>query len=370
MKKIIIIKIGSNVITQNGLEFNRNFIKNLGKQIVNLRKSKPNHKIVIVSSGAIAEGVKKLGWKNKPKNLPKLQAAAAVGQLELIWRYQNIFTKMKLDVAQVLLTHQELSNRTQYLNARKSIMNLIDLNIIPIINENDVVATEEIQFSDNDHLAALVCNLIEAEKFIIITDQKGLFDKNPEKYKSAKLIEEIEYNNPLLNEIDGSSKSSWGKGGIKTKINACIIASKGSTKCYIISADEKNFIEKIINDQNLGTTILPKEKIISSRKQWLQNLPKSKGEFIVDNGAKTAITKNQKSLLPVGVKKVIGNFIKGDLIIIKTSNGKEIARGLVNYSSEKANLIKGLSSKEINSKFGQIDEESIINKDNLVVLDN
>ena len=360
-----VIKIGSALITDNGCGLKYDVLDNWVSQIAAL--SERGIDIVIVSSGAVAEGLTRLGWKDRPNIVSKLQAAAAVGQMGLIRAYEACFQKYGKHTAQVLLTHDDIADRTRYLNARTSLNTLLQLKVIPIVNENDTVATEEIRFGDNDTLAGLVANLIDAELLVLLTDQKGLYTSDPRIDKSAKFIEKAEANDPALISYAGESNTQ-GRGGMRTKLKAASIAAKSNTDTIIASGNEKSTLLKIADGNLVGTLLTTPKESLSARKQWLANQSYVKGTITLDSGAVLALEKSGKSLLPIGVKSIAGEFKRGEMVSCINESGKEIARGLSNYNSTQARLIIGKSSRDIQELLDCAEEEEIIHRDNMILL--
>jgi len=363
--KKIVIKIGSSLISEDRL-LSEKRILDWTKQIT--LANKQGKQITIVTSGAISQGQNLLDIKNRPDDLESLQALAAIGQQQLMGIYEDSFQKSNILTAQVLLTHQDLLDRERYLNAKATIQKIIEFKAIPIINENDVVATDEIRFGDNDTLAAMVCNLIDADLMVILTDQDGLFDKDPKSDKNAKLIKECNADELSMSDIEFNSKSTYGTGGFKTKLNAVKIASSSGTTSIIASGNIDQIINKIMDGSEVGTIFHPSQKPLTAKKQWLANYSKSDGSIILDNGAVKAINSNGNSLLAVGVTKVNNIFNRGEIITCLDSNNSIIAKGITNYSSKEIDLIKGLSSNKIKDTLGYISNDEIIHRDNLVIL--
>lgn len=364
--KRCVIKIGSALLTNAGAGLNKTGIATWVEQISVLRKS--GVEIVLVSSGAVAEGMCRLGLKKRPESLHELQAAAAVGQMGLIQSYESEFSQYDLHTAQVLLTHDDLSNRQRYLNARNTVRSLLDLGVIPVINENDTVVTDEIRFGDNDTLAALVANLIEADYLLILTDQNGLFDRNPREHKEAKLISEASANDNSLSEMAEGGAGTFGRGGMATKVSAAKLAARSGTSTLIAAGNEKNIIQRLITGENLGTLLFAEQTPVAARKQWLAGHLQIRGQLVLDDGAVKKLSESGSSLLAVGVSDIKGDFTRGEVVSCIDKSGNEIARGMVNYSSDDAYKIKGKSSKEIESILGYIDDAELIHRDNLVLV--
>jgi len=360
-----VVKIGSSLITNEGQGLDTAAINSWAEQIATLRNQ--GKEILLVSSGAVAEGMARMGWDKRPRALHKLQAAAALGQMGLIQHFESCFKKHNIHTAQVLLTHEDLSDRQRYLNARSTLRTLLSLGAIPIINENDTVATDEIRFGDNDTLAALVANLVEADAVIILTDQSGLYDKDPRTNKEAELISSTYASNPELMSMAGSG-SHLGSGGMRTKITAAQRAARSGAATLIASGSEKDVLLKVASGEQLGTLLSPEDEPVTARKQWLANQLKIRGTLQLDAGASHALRKQGVSLLAVGITKISGNFKRGDVVSCLNENGNEIARGLVNYEAMEVERIKGKASSEIEAVLGYIDEAEMIHRDNLVLL--
>ena len=305
-----------------------------------------------------------MGWTKRPHAVYELQAAAAVGQMGLIQAYEAGLQQHNLHSAQVLLTHQDLQNRKRYLNARTTLRKLLELNVIPVVNENDSVSTEEIKFGDNDTLAALVSNLIEANTLIILTDQKGVYESPPDSSTSAdnKIISEITADDSLLDSVAGPSKGELGRGGMLTKISAARLAARAGAATIIASGKVPNILLEITDNKEHGTLLLPNAEPLAARKQWIANQLYTNGELILDKGACDVLCKSGKSLLSIGVKQVHGDFERGEVVSCMNENGNEIARGLVNYSAEEAKKLQGVASNEIEAILGYVDEPELIHR--------
>lgn len=364
--KRVVIKIGSSLLTAGGQGLNKPAIAAWVAQMAALRQQ--GIEVVLVSSGAVAEGMVRLGLKQRPKTLHELQAAAAVGQMGLVRVFENKFQQHNLHAAQILLTHDDLTNRQRYLNARSTLLTLLEFGVIPVINENDTVATEEIRFGDNDTLGALVANLVEADLLILLTDQTGLFDSDPSVNPQAKLIESADVNDSLLDEVAGESRSGLGRGGMFTKVRAARLASRSGAATVIIAGAIENVISRVIAGENLGTYLIPNIAPIAARKQWLAGQLQIKGRLILDAGAVKVLTEHGKSLLAVGVKTVEGHFKRGDLVSCLDGNGFEVARGLVNYNAAECLKLAGRASSEFEVVIGYADDEELIHRDNMVVI--
>ena len=364
--KRCIIKIGSALLTRNGAGLDKPAIDNWAKQIASI-KSK-GIEVILVSSGSIAEGITRMGWKQRPSALFELQAAAAIGQAGLIQTYQQSFEKYQLQTAQILLTHDDLRNRQRYLNARSTLRTLLKFNAIPIVNENDTISFDEIRLGDNDTLSALVSNLVDADLLIILTDQQGLYDKDPRNHQGAKLISEDSATNHLLLEYAGTAGTRVGTGGMRTKVLAAQKAALSGCSTLIASGNEPDIITRLLAGENMGTFLSADCEPLAARKQWIANQLNTYGNLQLDEGAINAIKASGRSLLPIGVTAVNGEFKRGDIVNCLTPQGKIIAKGLINYSSIECQKIYGSPSKKIESILGYIDEPELIHRDNLVIV--
>jgi glutamate 5-kinase len=364
--KRIVIKIGSSLLTKGGKGLDKIAIANWVKQMAMLRKQGID--IILVSSGSVAEGVWRLNLKTRPTTLHELQAAAAVGQMGLVRVFDDTFQQHGLHASQILLTHDDLSNRQRYLNARSTLLTLLNFGVVPVINENDTVATEEIRFGDNDTLAALVANLVEADLLIILTDQQGLFTADPSVNSDATLISQINVDDDRLESMAGDSRSGLGKGGMSTKVRAARLAARSGAATIIAAGAVNDVIHAILNGEELGTHFLPDMEPLLARKRWLAGQLQVKGQLVLDSGAVEMLKNNGKSLLAVGVKWATGQFERGELVSCLDLNGVEIARGLVNYGSAETQLIKGKSSTEFEALLGYADDLELIHRDNLVLI--
>lgn len=358
-----VVKVGSSLVTNNGLGLDRQAISGWADQLVSLQKA--GDQVVLVSSGAVAEGVARLGLKARPNQIHLQQAAAAVGQMGLVQAYEDCFRNQTVHAAQILLTHEDLSNRTRYLNARSTLSTLLQMGVVPVVNENDTVATAELCFGDNDTLAALVANLINAHGLIILTDQAGLFDSDPRKNSNAKLIAKRSANDPSLESMAGGS-SSLGRGGMLTKVTAAKLAARSGTDTVIASGKIANVIALIANGDNIGTLLTADAEPVTARKQWLAG-HLVKGRVELDRGAITVLQESGKSLLAVGITAVTGEFTRGEVIACVDSDGSEIARGLTNYDSAEIDKLKGQSSEMIKDILGYGGDEEVIHRDNLIL---
>tara|TARA_B110000196_G_C21141066_1_gene663835 strand:+ start:576 stop:1709 length:1134 start_codon:yes stop_codon:yes gene_type:complete len=362
--KRVVIKVGSSLVTnESGL--NEDFLSDLIKQIAFIVSQ--GVEVLVVTSGAVAAGIKRLELKKRPKKLSQLQAAAAVGQMDLSQIYQKFFFQNNLVAAQILLTHDDLSDRKRYLNARSTICSLISDKVIPVINENDTVATDEIRFGDNDNLAAMVSNLVEADCLLLLTDEKGLYTEDPKKNNKAELIKSAFVDDKQLDKIASGTFSDVGTGGMTTKIEAARRAALSGTHTIIASGKSKNILESLYIKNNLGTFLRSRELKLVARKKWLADNLKSNGKLFIDEGAVNAVMKDGKSLLSVGVLSIEGKFDRGEVVDCFDGLGKKIARGLVNYNSVEVKKIIGQSSDKIESILGYINESNLIHRNNLVI---
>ena len=360
-----VIKIGSSLLTNDGTGLAVDAINSWVEQMAALRQQ--GHELVLVSSGAVAEGMTRLGWRQRPHALHELQAAAAVGQMGLIQAYESRFQKFGLHTAQVLLTHEDLVHRQRYLNARSTLRTLLQLNVIPVVNENDTVATEEIRFGDNDSLAALVANLVEADLLVFLTDQDGMFDSDPRTNPDAKLIAEAQAGDQKLETMAAGSGGALGRGGMLTKVRAAGRAARSGTMTLVASGRQDNVLQRIAADEGLGTRLYPANAPQAARKQWLAGQLQVRGRLLLDDGAVKVLRSSGSSLLAVGVTGVEGDFRRGDLVVCLAPGGEEVARGLVNYNRDEAGKIIGEPSKRIEEILGYIDESELIHRDNLVL---
>lgn len=370
-----VVKIGSALLTNEGNGLDYAAITQWVEQMAALMRPEQASgsagqgiEIVLVSSGAVAEGVKRMGWRTRPDSVYKLQAAAAVGQMGLVQAYESRFQKHQLHTAQILLTHDDLSNRTRYLNARSVLLKLITLGIIPVVNENDTVVTEEIRFGDNDTLAALVANLIDAQLLVILTDQQGMYDSDPRHNSQARLLSEVDALDPSLDAMAGDSKGVLGRGGMATKLRAARLAARSGAATIIACGREPEVLGRIHRGEPLGTLLLANQAPLLARKQWLAGHLQMKGEVVLDSGAARVLKSKGSSLLAVGVKDVVGQFARGDMVACVDEQGREVARGLINYNSDESVRIKGHASHEIAQILGYVDEPELIHRDNMVVI--
>lgn len=363
--QILIIKVGSSLVTNNGEGLDRQAIAAWAAQISALVQQ--GKQVVLVSSGAVAEGMQRLGWKKRPVEINELQAAAAVGQMGLVQMYESCFAQYGLHTAQLLLTHEDLADRKRYLNARSTLRTLLDLKVIPIINENDTVVTEEIRFGDNDTLGALVANLIEADALVILTDQQGLYSADPRKDPDAVFINFETAGNPDLEQMAGGAGSSVGTGGMLTKVLAAKRAANSGAHTVIASGREQDVLVRLSQGEAIGTHLRAGKMKIVAKKQWLADHLRIGGRLILDSGAAKVLREEGKSLLAIGVVDVFGHFERGDVVACIDDQGAEIARGIVNYNALEVTRIKRKTSAEIETILGYVEEFELIHRDNMVV---
>ncbi|MCL2760706.1 MAG: glutamate 5-kinase [Desulfuromonadales bacterium] len=364
--KRIVIKIGSRVLTGNKHDLDKSFIESLARQTAELRKKVIE--VIIVTSGAVAAGKEALKLSGQPKTIPQKQAAAAIGQSLLMRQYEDAFDKYNIQIAQVLLTHTDLSDRTRYLNAGATLSTLLDHNIIPVINENDTVVVDEIKFGDNDNLSAQVTNLVNANLLVILTDIDGLFDSDPHLNPKAKLIPFVKEISEEMEQAAGGTTSTTGTGGMVTKLAAAKKAGRSGAATLIVNGFKKDILLEVLNGAEKGTFFLPQESSLTSRKHWIAFTLKSQGKIFVDPGAGGMLRKNGKSLLPSGIASVEGNFDRGACVTIIDNDGMKFAKGIVDYSSQEIDLLKGRKSSEIEDILGYRYSDEIIHRDNLVLL--
>ncbi|MCO5098415.1 MAG: glutamate 5-kinase [Rhodocyclaceae bacterium] len=360
----LVVKVGSALVTNDGAGLAIEFIAEIARQIAALRAE--GRQVLLVSSGAIAAGMQRLGWCVRPHALYELQAAAAVGQMGLVQIYETCFSQHGLKSAQILLTHEDLTDRLRYLNARSTLTTLLEMGVVPIINENDTVVTDEIKFGDNDTLGALVANLVEAEVLVILTDQAGLFSADPRKHPAATLVSEHRADDPALEAMAGGAGSRIAKGGMLTKVRAAQRAARSGAHTLIASGREADVLPRLAQGEALGTLLVASATPLAARKQWLADHLQLAGSLILDEGAAKALASG-RSLLPIGVTAVEGNFERGEAVACLSVDGREIARGLVNYSSSEARRIARKPSAEIETVLGYVDEPELIHRNNLVL---
>jgi glutamate 5-kinase len=362
----LVIKVGSSLVTNDGQGLDHAALAGWAEQVAALRER--GREVIVVSSGAIAEGMQRLGWKKRPRAVHELQAAAAVGQMGLVQAYESCFAKHKLTTSQVLLTHDDLADRKRYLNARSTLRTLLELGVIPIINENDTVVTDEIRFGDNDTLAALVTNLVEADVLVILTDQAGLYTADPRKDARAELVRNAAAGDPALERMAGSTGSDISRGGMLTKVIAAKRASRSGAHTVIVSGREPDVLVRLTSGEAIGTELAAVAMTLAARKQWIADHLQVKGRLELDAGAARALLQEGKSLLPIGVQALTGEFERGEVVSCFDPAGREIARGLVNYGATEARRILRAPSGEIESRLGYVDEPELIHRDNLVLL--
>lgn len=360
-----VVKIGSSLLTNDGLGLKADTLALWVNQISMLRQRGKD--VVLVSSGAVAEGVVRLGWNRRPHAVHELQAAAAVGQMGLIQAYESCFQKHGTHTGQILLTHEDIADRKRYLNARTTLRTLIRLGVVPIVNENDTVATDEIRFGDNDTLAGLVANLIEAHVLVILTDQPGLCERDPRRDPGARLVPEAEAGDPALEQMAGEG-TALGRGGMLTKLRAAAIAAKSGAATIIADGLMPEVLLKIAGGEPVGTLLKPARGPLAARKQWLAGQAIVRGRLRLDDGAVKVLREQGKSLLAVGVTGVEGDFQRGEIVACVDAQGQEVARGLVNYDAEAARRIMGQPSQRFEELLGYLDEPELIHRDNLIVL--
>ncbi|MFN7571340.1 MAG: glutamate 5-kinase [Betaproteobacteria bacterium] len=362
----LVVKVGSSLVTNDGRGLDLGAIERWAEQIAQLAAG--GRQVVLVSSGAIAEGMQRLGWSKRPQQIHELQAAAAVGQMGLAQAYEAAFRAHGRASAQVLLTHADLADRARYLNARSTLFTLLELGVVPVINENDTVVTDEIKFGDNDTLGALVANLVEADVLVILTDQPGLFSADPRRDPSATLVADAQAGDPHLESIAGGTGSAIARGGMITKVLAAKRAARSGAHTVIASGREERVLLRLAAGERIGSQLAAATNTLNARKQWLADHLLMKGRVVVDAGAANALRRGGKSLLPIGVTAVEGDFVRGDVIACVDEAGRDVARGLTNYGAEDARKIARRATAEIESILGYIDEPELIHRDNLVVV--
>ncbi|MGO1233285.1 MAG: glutamate 5-kinase [Marinobacter sp.] len=362
----LVIKIGSALLTNDGKGLDEAALGLWVDQIAELVDD--GVEVVIVSSGAVAVGMSRLGWRQRPDQLHELQAAAAVGQMGLVQTWEAQFKRHDIHTAQILLTHDDLSDRKRYLNGRSTLRALLDVGVIPIVNENDTVVTDEIRFGDNDTLGALVTNLVDADGLIILTDQVGLFNKDPRKHADATLITESRANDLALDAMAGGGAGALGRGGMITKLRASRLAARSGAFTVIVGGRIEHVITRLRQGDVIGTLLLPEQGRVAARKQWIAGHLQTRGRLTLDAGAVKVICLGGRSLLPVGVKAVAGQFRRGEMVSCVDESGREVARGLVNYDAGEARAIIGHSSDRITETLGYVSDDEMIHRDNLVIV--
>lgn len=363
--KRLVIKVGSALLTNNGAGIDRAAIDAWVEQIAALLSQ--GKEVVLVSSGAVAEGLVRLGLDARPQSIHMLQSAAAVGQMGLIQTYESSFRRFERQTAQILLDHDDMANRERYLNARGVMQTLMSLKVVPIVNENDTVVTDEIRFGDNDRLAALVANLVDADALIILTDKDGMYDVNPDIDSNAQLISFAHASDSSLDAKAGTSNGALGRGGMQTKLEAARLASRSGCSTVIAGGRNQDILSRICAGENIGTFLSADKTPLAARKQWLAGQLQAKGSLLLDDGAIKVLRQQGRSLLAVGVTAVNGSFTRGELVRCEDTHGNEVARGLVNYSSDEAQLIQGKSTEEIITILGYCEDDELIHRDNLVI---
>lgn len=366
----IVVKVGSSLVTNEGRGLDEAAIAQWSQQLAALVRGDADgipREVVMVSSGAIAEGMKRLGWKTRPKQVHELQAGAAVGQMGLAQMYETKLSEQGVGSAQVLLTHADLADRERYLNARTTLLTLLGLGVVPVINENDTVVNDEIKFGDNDTLGALVANLVDADALVILTDQKGLYTADPRKNPDARFVDEAEAGDPALEAMAGGAGSSIGSGGMITKILAAKRAAGSGASTVIAWGREPNVLGRLVAGEAIGSLLVAQTPKNQARKRWIADHLQLKGSVSVDQGAAAKLQDEGKSLLPIGMTGVEGNFSRGDVIAVRNAQGEEIARGLANYASAEARLLCRKSSAQFEQLLGYTAEPEMIHRDNMVV---
>ncbi|MEZ2737919.1 glutamate 5-kinase [Comamonas jiangduensis] len=365
----IVVKVGSSLVTNEGRGLDEAAIEEWSRQLAALVHGDDGvrREVIMVSSGAVAEGMKRLGWATRPKEIHELQAAAAVGQMGLVQMYETKLRNHHVGSAQVLLTHADLADRERYLNARSTLLTLLKLGVVPVINENDTVVNDEIKFGDNDTLGALVANLVDADAYVILTDQKGLYTADPRRNPDAQFVHEAQAGNPQLEAMAGGAGSSVGTGGMLTKILAAKRAAGSGTSTVIAWGREPDALLRLTQGESIGTLLVAPTHKNQARKQWIRDHLQMRGSVTIDAGAVLKLREEGKSLLPVGMVAVDGDFSRGDVIAVRDAEGKEIARGLANYSSAEARLLCKHASSEVEQLLGYCGEPEMVHRDNMVV---
>ena len=362
----IVVKVGSSLVTNEGRGIDADAIGTWCRQLAALAQD--GREVIMVSSGAIAEGMKRLGWATRPKELHELQAAAAVGQMGLAQMYETKLSEHGLGSAQVLLTHADLADRERYLNARSTLLTLLSHKVVPVINENDTVVTDEIKFGDNDTLGALVANLVEADALVILTDQKGLYSADPRKDANARFIDVATAGDPALEQMAGGAGSSIGRGGMITKVLAAKRAAGSGANTVVAWGRETDVLVRLSQGESIGTLFVATTAKVAARKQWMVDHLQLRGAVVIDDGAVAKLRDEGKSLLPIGMTEVVGEFHRGDVIAVRTAQGQDVARGLANYASSEARRIARKPSSEFEALLGFTGEPEMIHRDNLVLV--
>lgn len=360
-----VIKIGSSLVTARGRGLDADAIRAWTAELAALHAD--DVEVLLVSSGAVAEGMSRLGWTRRPHALHSLQAAAAVGQMGLVQAYEAAFKAHGIRTAQILLTHDDVADRQRYLNARSTLRALAELRVVPIVNENDTVANDEFRFGENDTLAALVANLVEADVLVMLTDTEGLYERDPRQYPDARVVHEGVAGDPELTAIAGGAGSAWGRGGMATKVDAAARAARSGTASVIAPGHEARVLARLHAGETIGTLLEPQQEPLMARKRWLANQLRVGGRLVVDAGAARALRERHVSLLAVGVQAVSGSFRRGEVVACVDPGGVEVARGLVNYSADEIERLKGRPSGDIESILGYVVEPELIDRDNMVI---
>jgi glutamate 5-kinase len=361
----VVVKIGSAILTNDGEGLDADAVSGWVSQMVTLLNE--GFEVVLVSSGSIVEGLRRLGWNRRPEAVHSLQAAAAVGQMGLVQLYETRFAHYGRHTAQVLLTHEDFASRERYLNSRSTLRTLLSLGVVPVVNENDTVSTDEIRLGDNDTLAGLAANLVEASLLVILTDQAGLYTSDPRKDPQASLVTEGLAGDPKLAAMAGGG-GQLGRGGMQTKLRAAELAARSGTTTVIASGREPDSLLNAVRGIPSGTRLKPAQAPIAARKRWLAGQIRVRGKLVLDEGACTVLMRHGRSLLPVGVQKVEGTFDRGDIVSCIDAQGTEIARGLVNYGSDESRRIAGKPSERIGELLGYVDEPELVHRDNMVLV--
>ena len=360
-----VVKVGSALLTDDGRGLDAAMIATLVEQLVALRRR--GCEVVLVSSGAVAAGIVRLGWSARPHLLHQLQAAAAVGQSVLVQGYENAFKQYGIATAQILLVHDDVTARDRYLNARGTLNTLLELGVVPVVNENDTVVTDEIRFGDNDTLAALVANLIDADALLLLTDQQGLYREDPRRNPDAELVHRCDVHDPALDDMAGEG-GVLGRGGMVTKLRAARLAARSGTETIIACGRVANIVAAVTAGDDVGTWLCTGKQPQNARKQWLAGMVQTQGSLELDDGAVRVLRESGRSLLAVGVRGVVGEFKLGDMVSCRNREGREVARGLVNYNAAETRRIMGLASGEIEGVLGYLRDEELIHRDNLVLV--
>lgn len=361
-----VVKIGSSLLTDDGRGLHQAHMSAWAAQISALHKQ--GLQVVLVSSGAVAEGMVRLGWTKRPSNVSQLQAAAAVGQMGVIQAWESHLARQGLKTAQVLLTHEDVRERQRYLNARGTLLSLLQLGVVPVVNENDTVATDEIRLGDNDTLAALTASLVDANRVVLLTDQDGLFDADPRKAPNATLIPAGVAGDPALLELAGEGRGALGRGGMRTKLLAAQRAARAGAITTIANGREPKVLERLLQGDALGTTLAPADARLPARKRWIAGQGRVCGQLQLDEGAVRALRQAGRSLLPVGVVSITGNFKRGDLVSCLAPDGRECARGLANYAAQEARELCRHDTSHVRKLYGPLAEPELIHRDNLIVV--